>query len=268
MPDHHLTLGRHGFAPQIGDVVRDARQLIGWSQAQLAVRAKTSQATIWRIESAEASRLDLLVVERVLAALGIRATLDLDARHLGDRRRQLDGVHARVNGFTARCLTRLDWLVATEVRIGEVAPRGWIDTLAFRPADRSLVVEETKTELLDLGALQRTVAFYEREAPRVAQALGWAPRRVAVLVVVLDTEAVARRIADTRDAFRLAFPASVAATAAWLREPTCPPPRGWALGAADPRRRGPNWLLATALTSRRQAAYADYRDAAHRLLRA
>lgn len=267
MPREQVHLGQRGFGPRIADVVREARRLIGWSQQELAERAHTSQATVWRIETASGSHLDLLVVERVLAALGIRATLDLDARHLADRQRQHDGVHARVNGAFGRWLERRGWLLASEVLIGEGVPRGWIDTLAFRPSDRSLLVEETKTEILDLGELQRSVAFYEREASGVARRLGWVPRRVAVLVVVLDTEAVAGRIADTRDAFRRAFPAPVATAAAWLGDPACPAPVGWTLAAVDPASRSVEWLRPTSLTSRRHAAYADYRDAARRLLR-
>jgi transcriptional regulator with XRE-family HTH domain len=265
MPRQRLEIGRRGFGPQIGDVVHEARQLVGWSQEELATRAKTSQATIWRIETDSGTHLDLLVLERVLSALGIRATLDLDARHLADRRHQLDGVHARVNGFAGRWLARLGWLTATEAPIGDGAPRGWIDLLGFRPADGSLLVGETKTEILDLGALQRTVAFYTREAPTVARTLGWIPRCVAVIVVALDTHAVAHRIADSRDAFKLAFPARVEATAAWLRDPVSPAPNGWTLAVADPASRARAWLHPSAITSRRLPTYLDYRDAAIRL---
>lgn len=262
-----LQLGRRGFGPGIADVVRDARRLIGWSQKELAYRAKTSQATVWRIEANSGSHLDLLVVERVLAALGIRATLALDARHLADRRRQLDGVHARLNGFVARWLERAGWLVLSEVLIGDAEPRGWIDTLAFRPCDRSLLVEETKTEILDLGALQRSVSFYAHEAPSIARKLGWNPRRVAALVVALDTEAVAQRARDARDAFRLAFPVSVDATLAWLHNPSSSAPTGWALAMADPAGRSRSWLAPSPIHSRRHSTYVDYRDAARHLLR-
>ena len=96
----------------------------------------TSHTTIWRIERGAAGHLDLAAVERVLTALGIRATLQLDARHLGDRRRQHDAVHARLTGYVARRLERSGWVTRTEVPIGGGQPRGWIDLLAFREADR------------------------------------------------------------------------------------------------------------------------------------
>lgn len=268
MPDTIVDLGRRGFSARLADVIREARRLVGWTQRELADRAHTSQATICRIEGGRSVHLDLLVVERVLAALGIRASLELDARHLADRRRQRDAVHARLTGFVAHRLEGDGWLSALEVLLGGGAPRGWIDLLAYRPADRSLLVEETKTDIPDMGALQRSVAFYEREAWAAAQRLGWRPTRVVVLVVALDTDAIARRLADNRDVVSRAFPAPVEAMAAWLRDPGRGQPRGWTLATVDPAVRGAAWLRPTLLGSRRKpAAYANYAEAAARLLR-
>jgi transcriptional regulator with XRE-family HTH domain len=119
-----LDLAHRAFAIQIADAVRDGRRLVGLTQRDLAARARTSQATISRLEGGSSAVVDVLVVERVLFALGIRATLTLDARHLDDRRRQLDGVHARLNGFIARRLERDGWRVALEVPIGRDSPGG------------------------------------------------------------------------------------------------------------------------------------------------
>lgn len=268
MPDTTIDFSRRGFAAHLADAVRDARMVIGWSQRELARRTGTSQTTIWRLESGSADHLDLLFVERVLHALGIRASLGLDARHLADRRRQLDAVHATMVGYVARRLERAGWRTATEVPLGDGIPRGWIDLLAFREADAALLVDETKTEIPDLGALGRSVAFYEREAWAAARSRGWAPRRVAVLVTALDSAAISGRLADNRELAGPMFPAPVDGVAAWLADPECKPPRGWALGAVDPAARGTAWLRATTLSSRRRTpAYADYADAAARLRR-
>lgn len=267
MASSPIDLNLSAFAPQIAAVIRRAREAIGWSQRELADRARTSHSTVSRLESGRPRALDLLVVERLLAALGMRAQLTVGGRHLEDRRRQKDALHAVVNGFVGRRLRRHGFEIATEAMIGRAAPRGWIDTLGFRAADRALLVEETKTEVDDLGGLQRSVAFYEREAMDVAQALGWSPRRVAVLVAVLDSAAVASRLLDARDAVSTAFPGSVPAMAAWLRDPGAGPPREWTIGAVDPASRRNEWLLPTSMTSRRRPEYADYRDAATRLLR-
>ncbi len=268
VPTSVIDLGRRAFAPHLADVGREARQLIGWSQRELADRARTSQATIWRVETGAARHLDLLAVERVLAALGIRASLQLDARHLADRYRQRDAVHARLTGYVARRLERTGWRTVTEVPLGDDPPRGWIDLLAFRAADAALLVEETKTEIPDFGALQRSVAFYEREAWTAARRLGWSPRRSAVLVAALDSVALGHRLADNRDLVVRAFPAGIGDVAAWLSDPAREPPTGWALGMVDAAQRGAAWLRPTLLGSRRRAAaYEDYADAAARLLR-
>jgi transcriptional regulator with XRE-family HTH domain len=267
MPYTFIEIGRRGFAGQLADAVREARRLIGWSQDELARRAGTSQASLSRLELGQSQRLDLLVVERVLAELGIRASLQLDTRHLADRRRQLDALHALVTGWVARRLERLGWMTALEVLLGEGAPRGWIDLLAFRPADRTLLVEETKTDLPDLGALQRSLSFYEREAVAAARRRGWQPRQVVVVVVALDSATIGQRLVDNRDVVTRAFPAPIDGLAAWLADPAARPPRGWALAMADPAVRGTAWLRPTVLgTRRRRPAYASYADAAARLL--
>ncbi len=266
MTNPTVALRRHGFAGQLADLVREARALIGWSQRELAARAKTSHTTVWRIECGSAHHLDLAAVERVLTALGIRANLQLDARHLADRRRQHDAVHARLTGYVARRLERAGWDTRTEVPIGIGAPRGWIDLLAFREADLALLVEESKTELEDMGAIQRSVAFYEREAVAAARHVGWYPRSVVVALCVLDSSAVARRLVENRDLARRAFAGSASLLQAWVDQPGLPRPHGWTAAMVDPARRQRDWLKPTPTSSaRRSFAYVDYADAAARL---
>jgi transcriptional regulator with XRE-family HTH domain len=270
MPDRLLFLDDAGFRGTVAGLVRETRELVGWSQRELADRTGTSHTAIWRIETAQSGPLDLAVVERVLASLGLRPSLGIDERHLADRRRQRDGVHGVLNGFLARRLDRLGGWVppATEVQVGADVPRGWIDLLAFRPVDRALLVDETKTDIPDMGALQRSVAFYEREAPRVAAALGWRPVRTVVMVLGLDSRAFGRRLADNRDLVTAAFPGDVGRMAEWLADPAASRPRGWTLAVADPAFRGEHWLRPTTLGPRRRPpAYEDYADAARRLLR-
>ncbi len=261
-----LDLWRRGIRAELAEVVAEARELIGWSQRELADRSKTSHTTVWRIETGSADHLDLVVVDRILTALGIRASLQLNTRHLEDRRRQRDAVHARLTGYVARRLQRAGWLTSTEVAIGDEEPRGWIDLLAFREADAALLVEESKTELPDMGAMQRTVAFYEREAARTARQLGWRPRTIATVVIVLDSAAVASRLGDNRDLAQRAFPTPPARLQAWIDRPGAPAPSGWTMAMVDPARRQGPWLRPTPVSSRRRThAYANYADAAARL---
>lgn len=253
---------------RVARTVKEARILVGWTQRGLASRARVTQSTVCRVESGAAASLDMLVVGRLLTALGLRSGLEIDDFRLADRRRQRDGVHALVNGSCARRLERQGWLTALEVLIGGDVPRGWIDLLAFRQADRALVVQETKTDLPDMGGLQRSVAFYERSALSAARGLGWDARTVVVLVVLLDSEAMGRRLADNREIVSRAFPAPARQTADWLADPACPAPRGWTIGTCDPASRAATWLRPTTLGSRRSApAYRDYADAASKLLR-
>jgi transcriptional regulator with XRE-family HTH domain len=262
-----VRLGDDTMVGNIAAAIRNARRLTGWSQRELARRAGTTQSAVCRLESGKATAVELLVLSKVLDALGLDARLVIEGRHLLDRARQNDGVHAKVTGFAGRRIAGWDWLTTGEALIGDDRPRGWIDLLAFRWADRALLVEETKTEIPDFGALQRSLAFYEREAVAVARRLGWRPRTVNVLVVALDTAAIARRLADNRDLVRLAFPAPVSDVLRWLEDPTAPRPRGWAIGTCDPASRKAAWLRPTTLGSRRTPpAYENYADAASRLL--
>lgn len=268
MATTRIDLTRERLGPALGRLLRDARIVVGWSQRELAQRAGTSQSAIWRLETARPGRVDLAVVERALAALGLRGWIGVDDLAVQDRQRQRDGVHAVLNGFVSRRLTRLGWSTRTEVQIGGDRPRGWIDLLAYRAADRSMLVEETKCELPDMGGLQRRLAFYEREAWEAARNEGWRPRRVSVLVVALDSASLAARMLDNRDLLRQAFPAPIAGMSAWLSDPGSTPPRGWGFAMADPAVRGERWLREVAMGARRQPpAYADYPDAARRLLR-
>ena len=267
MTNRSIRLGEPGTPRELAKVIRDARRLVGWSQAELASRAGASQAALSRLETGRNASLDLDSAGRFLAALGMTGDLTIRDMHLRDRERQADAVHSVMNGFIARRLERLLWLPVLEVQIGDLVPRGWIDLVAYREADRSLLVEETKSDIPDMGGLQRTVSFYQSMAWQVARGLGWRPTRVAVLVVVLDSETVAGRLADNRETVTRAFPERPGDFAAWLSDPGKPAPRRWALGTCDPASRERVWLRPTTLGSRRRPpAYRDYADAAARLV--
>ena len=268
MSNRILPLGESRAAPEIARIILDARRLVGWSQAELASRANSSQAALSRLETGSTESLDLDAAGRLLAALGMTAELTIRDRHLQDRERQADAVHSVMNGFIARRLQRWSWLPVLEAQIGHPVPRGWIDLIAFREADRSLLVEETKSDIPDMGGLQRSLSFYQSMAWEVARGLGWNPTRIAVLVVGLDAETVAGRLADNREVVKRAFPERIGEFAAWLSDPGKPAPRRWALGTCDPASRERAWLRPTTLGARRRPpAYRDYADAAARLVR-
>lgn len=257
-----LDLSAPFLALEVARIIREARHLIGWSQRELARRAGISQTRLSRIEAGRPEAMNLGAVGRVLDALGIRCRIETSGRHLDDRLRQRDFVHGRVVGATDRRLRADDWETASEVEIGHGGPRGWIDLLAFRPRDRSLLVTEIKSDLQDLGEVQRTLAFYAREAPAAARRRGWHALRTASALILLDSEAVAQRLIANRLPIATAFPGRAAALGAWLADPAAPFPSGPSIALIDPASRERRWLRPTPLDGRRRPpAYLSYADA-------
>lgn len=170
---------------------------MGLAQSELARHASTSQSTISRIETGRLERLDLLAVGRIVDALGLRADLRLDSPLLADRRRQHEPAHAKGVAFVARRLASHGWEVRREVPVGTDPILGWIDVFGFRPTDQALFIGEFKTEVMDIGALERTVALYERESRRAAVSFGWRPRTVRSALLVLDTSPLRRGFGPT-----------------------------------------------------------------------
>lgn len=268
MTNRILRLDDPRAARDLADVIARSRRLVGWSQEELASRAGASQAAVSRLETGRTSGLDLQIAARLLHALGMAAELSIRDTHLRDRERQADAVHARLSGFVARGLERWLWLPVLEAEVGDQAPRGWIDILAYREADRSLLVEESKSDIPDVGGLQRSLSFYQSTAWEAARKLGWNPRRIAVLVVALDSDTIAGRLRDNREVLGRAFPERIGDVAAWLADPGRPAPKGWALGTCDPASRAKAWLRPSMLGARRTPpVYRDYADAVARLVR-
>ena len=247
----------------IGALIRDTRQQIGWSQDQLADRAGTSQSTVWRIETAAPGAVDLGTIDRVLSALGLRSTLEVEGRHLADRADQRDPVHAALSSAVAGRLRRAGWAVESEVPTGSRSPTGWIDLAAFREHDAALLIIEIKADLPDIGGLQRQVGWYEREAPYVARRLGWRAERTVVAVVCLDTEAIARRLLEHRGLLAPAFPGDGRAFGLWLTDPAALFDGQRSIVVTDLAGHRIPAMTASVLQGRRTTPrYRDYADAA------
>ncbi len=258
-----IPLRTASMTPVLGELVRDTRRTIGWSQDELADRALTSQSKIHRMETDKRGGLDLETLDRVLMELGLRVTLEIDGIHVAERREQRDAVHAAIVSVLARRLTRAGWKVAMEVPTGAGQPTGWIDMVAFRAADGALLVIEVKTAIPDVGGLQRQVGFYEREAPWAARRQGWLPERIAVAVVCLDSAQVRETLERNRDQLAAAFPAMPDRCVTWIRTAGSDAPNGRSLLTIDMRRRQGLGLGPTILHGRRSSpAFRDYADAA------
>jgi len=144
---------------------------------------------------------------------------------------------------------------------------GWIDVLGFFSRTGALVVGEVKTEIDDVGHIERAMAWYEREAPSAARRFGWNAHRIVGALIVLDTRATADRLRSNRDAIAQSFPLRADWLTRCLRgEMAIHQGSVRGLAAIDPLSRRTAWLRATVLDGRRSpAAYEDYTEFSRRL---
>ena len=210
--------------------------------------------------------MTLGATQRIFDALGVRATLRTELPIVNRSPPQADSVHAWLCGYAGRRLASAGFEVRHEVEIGTGRFRGWVDVIGYRPADRSLITTEIKSDLPDIGSLQRTTAWYEREAWAAARRFGWRPNLQVVAVLALDSAEVEERIRSNRYLLRAAFPGRARELAAWLEASGDPPP-GRCLALIDPASRGRQWLRASRTDGRRAPSrYVNYADAAGRHL--
>ena len=241
--------------------VSDLRKTLGWTQAELGRRAHFSQSFVSRVERALRPDLTFADATRLLEAMGARLTFAVSAPFLADRELQRDPAHARCSSYVAARLKRDGWLTATEIEVGGDRSRGWIDVLACHPAQRLLMVVEIKTEIRDLGAIERTLGWYEREAWVAARRLGWQPSTLVGCLFLLATEMNEARIGDNQAAFSAGFPIR-ATELRRIMASEVPVHRGArAMALIDPRSRRYDWLRPSRLDGRRTPApYVDYAD--------
>jgi len=253
------------LAELVGRTIRSVRVGLRWSERELAARLGTSQRAVQRLESGRLKRIDSDLATRAMRLLGIRVSVDANVPAVPNRTEQKDAVHGWCSSYLARVLRRRGWEVRAEVEIGRDRFRGWIDLLAYRPSDGTLVVIEIKTRIDDLGQIIRTIGWYARSARESAPAYGWRPRRVMRLLAVLATAETETRLEVQRDLVRGEFPATSAAIAAWMDDPRALPAAAGVV-LIDPASRRRAWIVRRRTGGRRaEPPYSDYRDAARRL---
>jgi transcriptional regulator with XRE-family HTH domain len=255
----------HEIRATFGRACRETRLALDLTQQQVADASGIARSFIAKLERGGANPT-LATVAAVAAALGLELELAIRRPMIVGTPRRGDLVHARCSGYVDRRLTRAGWMTAREVEIAHARTHGWIDLLAFDPRAQTVLVIEIKTRLDDLGALERQIRWYEREARFVARQMGWRPHTVLVWVLVLASHEVDAAIVIQRDALASSFPVRAPAMLERLEASTDAGAEGWGLALIDPRSRRKGWLIRTRIDGRRSPApYAGYADAARRI---
>ena len=241
----------------IGAALLACRKDRGWSQARLSAESGVPQTVISTIERAIHLNPPLQTVRLVCEALDAELIVDIRPARLVGRSDQKDPAHAACVAATRRILERAGWMTASEVEIVTGRAHGFIDLIAFDPVMQRVLVIEVKTEIRDVGGLERQMGWYLRAAPAAARRLGWPGRSVSGIVVGLATAAVDAAVLANRDELAAAFPIRGRAVRAVLVGGESIDRRGIVL--LDPLRRGTAGLMTLAADGRRTPApYRDY----------
>ncbi len=205
-------------------------------------------------------------VVQLLDGLGLEIDLVVRGQVVIGAMRQRDAAHALCLGHVQRRFETGGWLTAREVRIEDGRYIGWIDLLAYHEPTGTLLIIEVKTQVDDLGGIERSIDWYVRGSRNAALNLGWRPRRVGAWLLVLATGESEARIRDNRVAIDRAFPTRALEMGAIVVDPGGAASIGRGMALIDPRSRRRGWLMRTRVDGRRSdAPYRDYLDFMTRL---
>jgi len=204
---------------RIGSVIKALRLRKRWTQAQLAAAAGVSRALVARIEHGRLDAVGVARLRRVGAALGAR--IEFVARTPLDTDRLINARHSAMHETMARMFRSLDgWVTWAEVSFSVYGERGIIDIVAWHPARRALLIIELKTALVDVNDLLGTMDRRTRLARTIARERGIDPETVSAWVVLAQTPANHRRLAEHATVLRSAFPLDGRTMRRWLRDPS------------------------------------------------
>ena len=243
----------HERLVRFGTSVRAVRIALGLSQRAFAERIGRSQSYVSLLERGLIPRLSIVEADGLCQPLGATLVLGIEAPILIAGERERDAAHARCVAYVARRLRAAGWLVEREVQIGPPSRPGWIDILAFDPVSRILLVIEVKTELVDLGGLERQLGWYVREARQTSRAFEWRADVVLGAALLLSTVTNDERTRENADGIRQVFPGRWRDLMSVIQREAVPA-RGWCLAMIDPRSRARDWCRPTVLDGRRTVA--------------
>ncbi len=201
-------------------LVRVVRRRSRLRQVDVAARAGVCQQTVSRIERAELDSLPWRSIRAVADSLGIVAEIDAHW-HGPAAERLLDAGHASLVDRVVARLRELGWEVQVEYSFNRFGERGAVDVLAWRAADRSLLIVEDKTRLVDVQETLATLGRKARVVPQVvASERGWRHETLGVVLVLPRTSTSYAAVIRHRATFDAALPARTVEIQSWLAAAT------------------------------------------------
>jgi hypothetical protein len=159
------------------------------------------------------------VLDRLVQELG--ASLDVRLHWHGEGLdRLLDATHAGLVDSVVALLHRAGWETAVEVTFNEFGERGSVDVMGLRRAIGAVLIIEVKSVVPDAGGMLSALDRKARLAPAICRRLAWPCRSVSTLLVIGESSATRRRVADLGALFDAAFPIRGRAVRTWLLSPT------------------------------------------------
>lgn len=205
---------------RVGSVLRALRIRRGLRQVDVARLAGVDQSQVSRLERGRLEEVGLATARRIARVLDAKLEVVLGWRG-SELDRLLDRDHATMVERVAASLRRGGWTVLLEYAFNHFGERGSVDVLAWQPEHQALLLVEVKSRIVDLQAMFASQARKVRIVPRlVAADQGWPPLHIGRLLVVADTTANRRVVADHEASFATAHPARTRAIRAWLAAPT------------------------------------------------
>ena len=179
------------------------------------------------MERGDLGRLPLRSIRKVCAALEVRLHLAPSWRG-AQLPRLMDARHAALVEQVVASLTSFGWEAAVEYSFNHYGERGVVDVLAWRAADRALLVVEVKSEMDDVQAMLGILDRKIRLVPSlVAAERDWKAAALGVLLVMPECSTGRTQVRRHRATFDAVLPARNLEVRQWLASsPAAGPLRG------------------------------------------
>lgn len=173
----------------LGAEVRQSRQDHGLSQTTVARAARTSRSQVGRIERAEAPRVSVVELARLLAVVG----LELAARAYPAGPPIRDTAHRQLlDRLRERVAASVAWRFEVPIGIpGDL--RAWDAVMLI---GKARIAVEAETRPRDIQALQRRIALKRRDSPEIT----------CVLLLLADTRHDRMLVREHEEALRADLP--------------------------------------------------------------